>query len=66
MLQLKGKQHDMNLQEFQRLRALSYATKMQSSFRPIKYRSKRQVRANGKAIGQILKTSRIEYQVRAD
>ena len=56
----------MNLQEFQRLRALSYATKMQSSFRPIKYRSKRQVRANGKAIGQILKTSRIEYQVRAD
>ena len=56
----------MNLQEFQRLRALSYAAKMQSSFRPIKYKSKRQVKANGKAIGQILKSSRIEYQVRPD
>ena len=54
----------MNLTEFQRLRNLSHAEKAYRSFFSIKRKSKRSIKGKGKAVGQILKTSRVEYQVR--
>lgn len=54
----------MNLQEFQRLRDLSYAERKYRTFFSIKRRSKRSIKGMGRGVGQVLKNSRVEYQIR--
>ena len=53
----------MSLKEFQRLRAFSECSKIHSTHMPFR-KGKRNIKNRGKAVGQILKSSRIEYQIR--